>query len=382
MADQLDHVRPGDLIRADFVNDILDAIRALDDRVLALERSGPGDGGGTQVVISQVNPPSPRIGEEMRVTGQNFGVSTGAAVVVVDDLLITALKAGTSDTVLVFDAPDRPDVPPGGRQVVLVVRNATSRATKTFTLLPRPSAGVGDIDIHYLGVTPATITAGQSAAFHFQLRSREPDVPVTLTLTAAVSTGWSPVQLLDDQVPGQPLPFGRLTVGPLQQRDFFVSVPVPAGTAQDTPFTVGVTGKGQGVTTSSGDRPFLVGRTPPAQPDYINLSVAGGATTVRAAPRQQVVVQVLAEFGRVGTYVVDASVVPGQTGWQVDKSGIPADGFLIQNIPQPGQKVAQPFLLGLTAPATAPAQDPHCVISANLKGETAIRELQLRLEVA
>ena len=64
MTIQLDHVQAGDLIRADFVNSLVDELAALEARVTTLEQASPPiPNTPGAVVIGSVNNPTPHIGD-------------------------------------------------------------------------------------------------------------------------------------------------------------------------------------------------------------------------------------------------------------------------------------------------------------------------------
>ena len=177
-------VKPGELITAHYFNLVLSSF---DSRISALESSAAS---ATGVIISALIPPSGtvKVGDVLQVIGSNFGFSTGADRVYIDDVPVNAFNPGSSDTQLIFNIPSSiTNVPPQGRPATLTVSNQTSTAQRTLTLLPALVL-TGAIDVVPQGVTPATITAGQNATFAFILRSRA-NLDATCSLTATVNVG-------------------------------------------------------------------------------------------------------------------------------------------------------------------------------------------------
>jgi hypothetical protein len=399
MTIQLDHVQAGDLIRADFVNSLVDELAALEARVTTLEQASPPiPNTPGAVVIGSVNNPSPHIGDEIRVTGSNFGFSTGATTVTIGGapptgVEITAFKFGSSDSLLIFDVLDLPTPPPaGGVPKELRIANATSSDHRNLTIFPRPVNFQGFVDISFVDVVPANTPAGQTALARFHVTSHA-NLNANLALTATVSTGWPSVQVMSATSP--PTPMGAVGVAPGETVDVLVSVPVPGGTPSTTPFTVTLAGNGMGLSPSE-SRDFAVGAaiTPPAP--YIDLDVSGGSITTGAGPtpipadatslsvprNANVDLGIHANLRQTGNYDVDVKITPPGSPWTLDASDlsntIPAIGvWHPASIPASG--ALEDFELLLHAPAAIPAQATLLVITAKKQGASDQRELRIDL---
>jgi IPT/TIG domain len=386
MTDGIAHVRPGDLIRADDFNTILDELKALDARVASLE--GDGGGGGPDAVrITSITPSAPRVGDEMRITGANFGFSTGSARIAFDGTVVTAYKSGSSDNLMIFDVPEISGLPQAGRPMVLQVSNRTSSVIRTITLLPRSQPMAGHVDLVYRGPTPTTPTAGQPLALSFRMDSGA-TLPVTFTVSATVSVAaWqSQVQILDEN--GTALPFGRITVPARQRREFSVRLPIPTGTPAGTPFTVDVLANAPAMVLTVPTQSFTVGTAAPTPDGDIELNLRGSdpegvlvGDTVTLAPSARADILVMAEFSRIGTFVIGLSTV---TGWTIS-SNLPGNGQVeIESGDMGGDgKARRPISLFLTAPG-ASATTSTLTMSAQEAGtgKPPPRVLTLRLRTS
>lgn len=332
MAQLFPNVLPGDLITADEMNRILQALNSLNDRVTALEGSSIG---GSSVAITDLIPPSGtvKVGDPLTVIGRNFGFSVGSQRVYIDDLRIDAFNPGSSDTQLIFNIPlSIINVPQQGRPATLTVSNANSSAQRTL-LLQSALVLTGSVDVIPQGVTPATIVAGQPVTFAFSLRSRaNMDAKYALNATVNVATAqptWQAnLQILDaNQVA---LPSGQIPVPAGQSVSFFVRIsPVPPGT-DGTPFSVQVDAGAGGITGSSGAVSQTVGSTAD-QPDTTIKSFGFSSAQIKPTPASGTVtasqiqlatgasakISLDVTFSVQGNYVLTPSLLAGATNWQV-----------------------------------------------------------------
>ena len=383
MTDGITRVRPGDLIRADDFNAILDGLEAIDARLRALEgNAGPGP---DALRITNITPAAPRVGDEMRISGANFGFSTGASRVAFDNIVVTAYKIGSSDSLLIFDIPEITGLPLAGRPVLLRVSNHSSSVLRTINLQPRAEQLMGGVDLHYDGPSPSTPTAGQPFALNFRLASRA-NLAVTLTVTTTVSVGaWQPLLELVD-AGGSALSSRRITVPSGQVRAFSVRLPIPSGTAAGTSFTVSIQAEGQGIVTTTHQPVFSVGTAAPTPATDVELALAGANppsvlsdSTITLSPGASAEVVVLTTFEGTGTFVVSLS---SPSGWTVAPD-LPAGGeYEIETVDLGADgKAHRSVLIGLTAPAGG-AVPATLVTTARRKGSTRSRELTLQLRTS
>lgn len=395
MANLFEDVQPGDLIMANLMNQVLAKLKSLEDRVAALETAG-----SDAVVIHQVLPPgSVRIGQELRVLGRNFGVLTGSAVVFIDDVPVTAYKAGSNNETLIFNIPDVPNVPLGGRSAVLTVGNRTSSVTRTITLLPaQPLQGA--VDVIWLGVEPTTLTPNNPATFRFRLRSRT-NLDATYTISPVVSVAdnlqeWqNNLQVLDNV---QNLITSRMILlAAGQEKVFHVRInPIPA-VPNNTPFTLTVNASADAVTGTSG--PIHVTLNVPIELPDLNVSLSfeaadfnpvdsgsieHGATedTIRLQSNGTAQITLLAGFSAAGTYdVLVAAASPQTTTWNLRRhpQATPAQYTIteadLQN-PQHKHNETPKFLISPLANASATGEVEFKIQRV---GTTTSRTLRMKL---
>jgi hypothetical protein len=386
MALPTDHVQPGDLIRADLLNTLIDFVAELNDRVLVLEANVPPPADHSVQIIT-ISPGSPRIGDQMTITGRNFDYSVRAAAVRFDNTVVPQFLPASSDTQLVFTVPSIPGIVDNPREVLMRVTNFDTDATRKITVQPRVQIFQGNIDLRFVSATPSPIAAGQNALIRYTAQSTGTPA-VTLVLSATVSTGWTGIAFLDESQ--QPLPSNLITVPALGTKTFLVRVPVPAGTADATKFTLDLQASGQGA-ESSRLTPMFVGKDAPTKDTDINLEFRGimnavlDGSLVRVPAGAQGQLTLDAQFKQIGQYDLTVSLDPATSSWkagtdapvptpnkpsyQVDAGDIQPDGWSHNTV-----------LVGAKASATkGDTADLHVV--AKRRGATVQTEAVYQLVV-
>jgi len=409
LARRTDVVRPGDLITADLMNQMLADIADLQTRVLNLEAN---TGTSTrQVVISSPLPGEQfKVGQDMTVLGQNFGFSTGAAVVHLDDVLVTSFKAGSSDQQLLFTVPElSPPVLPGGRSVLLSVSNGESAAQRLVKLLSARDLE-GSIDVVFQGVDPATVPVGSTPLFKFNLHSRA-NYDASFTIQPSISgvtdpTTWNGALSVLDANTKQSLPGGAVTVPEGGDVQVLVQLRLPS-VANATPFTLSVGAVSGPVTGTTGPMRVVVGTGPAlpdpnttlgydsAQFDPVDSSnkviVATDENTVQLKAGALAQVTLVAVFKAVGTYVPSITAVnegtTSTTNWSLKRH--PQDP---PNYPIAAADLANPagtasrslrFLISPSADTSNPASATGEVeFALQATGATTLRTYRMKLAKA
>jgi hypothetical protein len=310
-------VKRGDLITADLMNQIIQAIENLDERVTALE-SAEDD----TVVITSISPSGNlRIGQELRVFGRNFGLTIGTCRVKVEGVQVNAFKTGSNDQLLIFNIPNVPNVPLAGKSVALIVSNRTSSDSRSFTLLPfQPLQGL--IEVTWVNVEPRTFTPGNPGTFRFRLKSRT-NLDATYTINPVISVSvnsqvWQErVEVLDNEMNVISSRMIALETG--QERIFHVRInPIP-DVADDTQFTLTVNASADSVTGTSGPIDVTLGTAIELPNPNISLSFEKAefspansgsietgpeGNTIHLNPTSTAQITLLAEFRAVGNYQV------------------------------------------------------------------------------
>ncbi len=374
LARRTDVVRPGDLITADLMNQMLADIADLQSRVLVLE-GGLGTTAG-QVVITRPLPGEQfKVGADMTVQGQNFGFSTGVMVLQLDGVRVTAFRPGSGDQAVTFTVPEMtPPVLPGGRSVLLTVSNDRSSAMRQIQLLAARDLA-GSIDVIFNGVDPAKVPAGSTPQFKLTLHSRanyDAQFAIQPVITGVANPlDWSSGLVV---VGGN-----QVTVPAGGDVPIVVQLKLPA-VADQTPFTFAVGASSGAVQGSTGPIRVVVG-TGPQLPDP-NTSLAYDATSTKFDPANsgsviqaidentvQVTKGALAQIGLVavfkaaGTYTPSISPVNEGTtqtsNWSLklhpqDPTSYPITEDMLNN-PDKSTSRTLRFLLSPSADPNAPA---------------------------
>jgi hypothetical protein len=365
-------VRPGDLIRTDLTNAIVSLLADLDNRVAALEALGPPSAG---VQIISWSPTTPRVGEQMTITGENFDFSTRAAVVRFNSTIVPDFDPNSSDSQLIFIVPDVPGLADAGTQVTMAVSNRSTTATRLVTLLPRPQVFVGNVNLGFVSASPAPLAAGQPAMLQFVATS-DGAPAVTVALSASVSTGWTGIQIMDGSSPPIVLPSRQITIPAHGQTPFNVQIPIPAGIASGTGFTATVEAAGGGAAAST-LKQLTVGQSAPPPDPNVNVQFRGvdagtlAGSTLTLAPSTTAEFTFDVQLAKVGSYDFAVALQPSSSAWvtandapkttptfTVVASDIGADGFAHHIVHT-----------DVTAP-TAVTDQPQMTISARTHGGT------------
>jgi hypothetical protein len=97
--------KPGDIITAQFMQDLITQLSALDTRLTKVELIIPGSKG--ELVITDISPVLPQPGGEIRISGVNFETSSGKTLVTFDGASprTAPFKSGSNERLLVVDLP-------------------------------------------------------------------------------------------------------------------------------------------------------------------------------------------------------------------------------------------------------------------------------------
>jgi len=343
MAEIFQRVKPGDLITVLQMNELFDRVEDLVTRVTNLEASSGGLG---NVIIRDLVPVSGvvKVGAELQVLGQNFGVSMGAHRVRIDNTPVNSFKADTTDQILVFDVPlTIVDVPAEGRSAILTVSNQTSSAQKVITLLPALDLA-GAVDVIWLTSDRTDLASGGPVTFGFRLTSRANlDASFTIDpviVVAANSQTWqNNLQILDNT--GVLIPSKKLHLMAGEEKLFSVRInPIPAGT-DNMPFTLTVNATAGTLKGTSGPIECTVGPGGVELPDStIALSFASaqvlpagspGTVTnsaIRLPPGSGAKIKLLVVFQSVGTYKLSNPVlIAPAANWQAQRTSSTPDSY-------------------------------------------------------
>ena len=170
------------------------------------------------VLVNQVLPSTTvTVGQPIQILGSNFEFTSGSARVFFDGRLVSSFNAGSGDNLLAVTVPSSLILPPGGRNVALVVANSSSNTTVNLWITPQAQVITGGVEIVDLGVDPNPTIPGSPADFEFQMISRaNPAGDVEFTLAAAITNldGFIPPTSFHQYVDGvlEPLSGDTLTL--------------------------------------------------------------------------------------------------------------------------------------------------------------------------
>lgn len=221
-------VRPGELITAELMNQILAQLESLEARVTRLEAGTGTTPTQGQVVITSLDPPNDiRIEEELKIFGREFSFSRGAARVQLNGAERT-IKAGSSDTELRIDIPSGT---PLGRATIRVLNSLTS-AERNINILPAQTPLLGNPTVRFLRVDPTQILItgpGRLQTFFYELDATGMSRSTTFMIDPFFSFGtWDAAARIVTEAGASRSSEFRLAPG--QRETFGVAVNSPAVT--------------------------------------------------------------------------------------------------------------------------------------------------------
>jgi hypothetical protein len=276
------------------------------------------DAAGLLPSIAELVPAgSVTVGRQLVVLGANFDYTIGAARLYVDGLLVNSFTAG-SDSVLVVDVPDLPDLPADGRSVAVTVDNRVGSASKMITVAPAPVTLSGFVDVH---TDPAPAAQpGQQVDIPYDISSRANEA-ATFRVVARLDVAWA-AQVLD----AGHQPVDTVALVPFEPIHGFVRVTVPDDAQAGAEFDLTVEAVAGGtVFGSSGLVAHHVGDADPPVDSTIAIEqpsanppgsmLAGDALVLSATTFA--IVTIPTTFSDEGSGTVSVAPVGSLLGWQL-----------------------------------------------------------------
>jgi hypothetical protein len=273
MAKLFNDVRPGDLITANFMNQIIAELQSLEDRVSQLSTTGASSG----PAISSVSPVPLHVGDDITILGQGFG-PIASAVVTLGQNTITQFSSGSGDTVLLFTVPPI-IVSDQGSPLFLSVSTPRGSATTSVTLYPaQPTIPNGTV-LASLVKAPAALNGGQDAFFTFHVTATM-NMDEQFTVTPAVDSGWAAVYVVSEATPTAVVP-SQITIPKAASSTqpvgidlvIKVSVPSQANATGNLKLLIVSQHNPTQLTIPSGPFPLKVGGTPPVVSNLIQPAI-------------------------------------------------------------------------------------------------------------
>ena len=342
-------VRPGDLITADLINQILSNLVDLEMRVAVLE-STPGSSANLLVLDRPMNGDQFRVGDEMVLEGKNLGFVTGSSVITLAGTVLTDYQQGSTDQKIIVKIPGIGSLSATGTAVPLNVSNGFSSAQRTIVVRPMQDL-MGAVDVSWTGVSPNPIVAGlagQSAKFDFLLSSRanlDGDYLVTPTISRVANmSAWQSALKVVDQTETL-LANGKILVPAGGTVKVSVKIdPVP-NVSSNTSFALSVSAQSGAVFGTTGRLRLSVGNalslpdsTFTAAIDSVEFSAINSGEftrgtdtdTIKMKPQTQAMVTLVVKVTQAGTYLGRIKPLPSPdaptTNWTVAPNpGDPSD---------------------------------------------------------
>lgn len=351
------HVQPGDLIRAEDWNTVVDDMAALDARLRILESMIPGADG--RIAITDL-PSEVHVHDVLVIGGLNFGVPGENNVTFDGDNRVTDFLSA-NDRMLALRVPPI-SVPISGKTVNLTVTNATrgsaSHPIRILRVVETVPSG------QFTAVGPAQFKQGVNVnspglyviSIPLEIAALTMDESFTLTPTGPPNWEMTMVTAADGGVPLVPaqVPVAKTPDGQLFSRaTVFLQFKIPGGITGTPPANVGLRVQAMHNPAMLRDAsfPFTVNSPPPGTSSitFDVISVFPRATTIGQPPEQLVSfplpTAVLNSGGSLssltlqtnaipaGDYTVELVPPPSGTQWQVSLNNDPAswpqknDGF-------------------------------------------------------
>ena len=177
-------VRPGDLITAQFMTDVLKKIRELEQRVAQLE-SAPHAEPPSSIRLAKDGPIHPD--EWIILLGKNLGASSQSINILVDNVMVTDFDGSLfTDTSVRFRVPSF-DLAVDSKNVLLSVHNGSGSASRNVQLARATvPLNAKDLLVNYLGSDPQPLGVGLPATFKFSIRNLLLNQRVDLTVSAVL----------------------------------------------------------------------------------------------------------------------------------------------------------------------------------------------------
>lgn len=344
MATRYLRVNPGDLIKATFVNSLLDALEKLEDRVTVLEQLTTSS--GPPVFIDEVNPQGTlELGANVTLKGRNFSTPASSNKVSVDGIPITNFDAFSSSTQMGFNIPLTLSVTKE-TTAQIVVFNAEGGLPGARTIQVKPKAVVpsGGVIVKYFAhelESPSSsdlapvVAKGQTWLFTFvvTISSNQPArmlfTPTVVLSGPAGGSAWTVKILKDDKSETDSIPLDIAATSPSgMQKTVAVRLRIPNDAVNAAIGTVTLTVKettpGTQVTSGNDRAIATIGVKIPDPVSTISVTLANAslgaqiaADSVQFKKNQLGAVRFSISTKEVGSHTMKVEARDA-TGWTID----------------------------------------------------------------
>ncbi len=272
MANLFNQVKPGDLITADFMNQVLAQIQALSDQVSSLIAGGPGG----PPTITSISPGPLHVGDVITILGQNFA-PLSSTVVSFSGTTVSQFESGSGDSILSVKIPTL-FVSDQGTPVFLTISTPKGSTTTSVTIFPAlPTIPDGTLLLSLIKSPSGNISANSNPIFTFRATATL-NMDETFDVTPSVDVGW-PAVFADSQgnaiTPSQVLIQKGASSSTPVTVDIPIKVSIPNNPAPTGKLTLKVSSqKNSKLSQTSGPFTLTINSAPPVVSDKISPSLA------------------------------------------------------------------------------------------------------------
>jgi hypothetical protein len=328
LSNRLPEVRPGQLITADLMNQVLFRLASLEVRVARLEQGGGGVASEPVPVITDWSPLEPHLRERLTVNGRNFPAAPGPGSVDFEGVFITHFISASPNRLEFEVTPGISGTLP--REVTMTIRNGQRSGTARVRVQPEVIVPRGEMFVTDVTPNLGTIVVGTAYTYVFDLDSQT--IPDETYRLEALFTDAAGTATADDWHRNTTLPSnaGGIRCGPTRKERVNVVVRVPTG-AQSVNFALRAVSLNNpsGLTRTSGVIAIRVGSTADVNDPRTTLSIdiLGPLASARNATidGQQGIevaygatenISVTARFQQAGAYTYSAEIEsPDEAIW-------------------------------------------------------------------
>lgn len=328
VANRRSEVRPGQVITATLMNQVLRQLESLEVRIANLEARVTI---GSRLELTKIEPSGTlRVGQVIQAIGSNFGYTSKSVQVTIGGILVTQFDINRSnDNLLIFTIPNI-TVSADGAEVVLKISNGSQSAEQRVTILPANIFQSSNASINYKKVVPNTISPGDRNPVRFEFNlSSNTLLDETYLITPAIDISenrdeWQrSLRITDAQ--GGPLPDRRISIGSGKNADFIVELMQVPLTPSNGTFSLTVNASSRNVAlVSHGPRQFQIGEQIPEENSNVTvqsvLAVPPNAlngTTITSKLSEPPLIRVFLSIDEIGTYELSVNL-NDLVNWRVE----------------------------------------------------------------
>ena len=318
-----DRMKPGDLITAQFVNQILTEVEHLQEQIDALT----GGQVGGPVITALVPGGDVPAGSPLQILGRNFATPAYLNAISLDNIALTGFLEGSGETVLKIGLP--PGLPGLPKTMTLEVKTAKGSAHASVHVVPGVPTVGGKPVIRNVTTGQPTIQAGQTYTLSFQVDGQQLLTAEQFTLAPSYGTvappDSGPQWIAGAKVQGS----AQITLAPGEVKTIQVLATVPAGgTSGDLSLRVTSAHNSPGSDGQSLPLSLVVGQPAPNNDLGVGMVIGETGVNTRKAsidgePGLQVrygagpLIRIDATFKDAGTYLFTVAVPNAGAVWTV-----------------------------------------------------------------